>query len=307
MSSGNANSPGEDYFNDLARQPSDPKSNHDGEDGPDGVPRPKRIACVVCRKRKLRCDGNKPSCGTCSRLGHECAYDEVRRKSGPKRGYVKALEARLGMSGLNAKVQFFSLACTNSNTNMSAEPLAQVETLLKTQDPPEQDGDRSSTAYPDANQSTLHNRPEYQRSNSGMPHGMPQGDGFSSLPQSSDPYPGTSQGQSMPNILPISLDPNLGNDEEFSWDMISLGLDEPLPTQDIIDDLYAVLQSKRRGAQSSSLLIRAQTSNLLREDARFCTNRTSASLSCGHESRAFGTSTCVPAVCYLVSSCFGIG
>lgn len=60
------------------------------------VPRPKRIACVVCRRRKLRCDGRRPSCGTCSRLGHECAYDEVRKKSGPKRGYVKQLEARLG-------------------------------------------------------------------------------------------------------------------------------------------------------------------------------------------------------------------
>lgn len=62
------------------------------------VPRPKRIACVVCRRRKLRCDGKRPSCGTCSRLGHECAYDEVRKKSGPKRGYVKQLEARLGLS-----------------------------------------------------------------------------------------------------------------------------------------------------------------------------------------------------------------
>lgn len=61
------------------------------------IPRPKRIACVVCRRRKLRCDGKRPSCGTCTRLGHECAYDEVRKKSGPKRGYVKQLEARLGM------------------------------------------------------------------------------------------------------------------------------------------------------------------------------------------------------------------
>lgn len=61
------------------------------------VPRTKRIACVVCRRRKLRCDGKRPSCGTCSRLGHECTYDEVRKKSGPKRGYVKQLEARLGM------------------------------------------------------------------------------------------------------------------------------------------------------------------------------------------------------------------
>lgn len=64
------------------------------------VPRLKRIACVVCRRRKLRCDGKRPSCGTCSRLGHDCSYDEVRKKSGPKRGYVKQLEARLGMINL---------------------------------------------------------------------------------------------------------------------------------------------------------------------------------------------------------------
>lgn len=59
------------------------------------VPKPKRLACMICRKRKLKCDGLRPSCSTCSRLGHSCAYDEQRRKSGPKRGYVKALEERL--------------------------------------------------------------------------------------------------------------------------------------------------------------------------------------------------------------------
>ena len=68
-----------------------------GEGGNSGVPKQKRLACIVCRKRKLKCDGNKPSCSTCSRLGHNCAYDEVRKKSGPKRGYVKALEERLSM------------------------------------------------------------------------------------------------------------------------------------------------------------------------------------------------------------------
>lgn len=111
-----ADSAGSDYFNDLLQQPpsgfATSRSHHSvdqhgpAHNGGSGntlneeengqVPRPKRIACVVCRKRKLRCDGKKPSCGTCSRLGHECAYDEVRRKSGPKRGYVKQLEARLG-------------------------------------------------------------------------------------------------------------------------------------------------------------------------------------------------------------------
>lgn|SRR5690554_1265405 len=59
------------------------------------VPKPKRLACTICRRRKLKCDGVRPSCSTCSRLGHTCSYDDVRRKSGPKRGYVKALEERL--------------------------------------------------------------------------------------------------------------------------------------------------------------------------------------------------------------------
>lgn len=95
----------DDYFNDLSRQP---HSDHEQQESPSeqsqhatnnevsGASKPKRIACVVCRKRKLKCDGCKPSCATCTRLGHHCAYDEVRRKSGPKRGYVKELEARLG-------------------------------------------------------------------------------------------------------------------------------------------------------------------------------------------------------------------
>lgn len=80
----------------YASQAAEGDSNGDGS----YVPRPKRIACAVCRRRKLKCDGRRPSCGTCSRLGHECTYDEARKKSGPKRGYVKQLEARLGELGL---------------------------------------------------------------------------------------------------------------------------------------------------------------------------------------------------------------
>ncbi len=68
-------------------------AGHDGDNM--SLPKIKRLACMICRRRKLKCDGIKPSCSTCTRLGHDCAYDEVRRKSGPKRGYVKALEERL--------------------------------------------------------------------------------------------------------------------------------------------------------------------------------------------------------------------
>jgi hypothetical protein len=70
------------------------------------VPKPKRLACMICRRRKLKCDGVRPSCSTCSRLGHDCAYDEQRRKSGPKRGYVKALEERLSEQYLRPVVRF---------------------------------------------------------------------------------------------------------------------------------------------------------------------------------------------------------
>lgn len=101
--------PPEEYFNDLSRpvggggqnqsrrSPAGAMNNatEGANTGDSNASRPKRIACIICRKRKLKCDGSKPSCSTCKRLGHNCAYDEVRKKSGPKRGYVKALEERL--------------------------------------------------------------------------------------------------------------------------------------------------------------------------------------------------------------------
>ena len=133
-------SPEDDYFNDLSRQPArltdeaDQQQPGVGQDSNNSqAPKPKRIACVLCRKRKLKCDGTKPSCSTCVRLQHDCSYDEVRRKSGPKRGYVKALEARL----------------------------AQVETLLKGSD--ESPGEENAPKQVDKNngptQSTLKRDP----------------------------------------------------------------------------------------------------------------------------------------------------
>ena len=92
------------FFNDLSQPTSRRTSEQDepqsGQSNAASRPTPKakRIACILCRKRKLKCDGSKPACGTCKRLSHDCSYDEVRKKSGPKRGYVKALEARLGRS-----------------------------------------------------------------------------------------------------------------------------------------------------------------------------------------------------------------
>ncbi|KAI9932930.1 hypothetical protein MW887_009182 [Aspergillus wentii] len=215
-----------DSFNDLSRPPPvdsasqlPPLSSHGAttpaaHNGGDSsyVPRPKRIACVVCRRRKLRCDGRKPSCGTCSRLGHECAYDEVRKKSGPKRGYVKQLEARL----------------------------AQVETLLMSNEP-------GATQPPSAPQSNdFNNLPLPDNSMSGMPE-IPEIPDIPEMPElqhdidSSISPPGTlgQQPQSAPGYLPGG-----GFGSDLRWDMIGLGLEEPLPNQDVIDELNQIYFEK---------------------------------------------------------------
>ncbi|KAI9816421.1 MAG: hypothetical protein M1832_005088 [Thelocarpon impressellum] len=226
MSSSHSNSPDADddgYFNDLGRNTSHGTQNSstspvrgDGtanaflppDGGADAVPRPKRIACVVCRKRKLRCDGSKPSCGTCSRLGHDCAYDEVRRKSGPKRGYVKQLEARL----------------------------AQVETMLKTQDPADEGRpEPSATAYADLSPGGF-----FEGAGGNLNFGL---GGPGAVPDFLAPREGL-DGGAQPPLEGVPLDGGLGAGPGLSWEMIGLGIDEPLPSQDVIDELYHIYFTK---------------------------------------------------------------
>ena len=45
-----------------------------------------------------------------------------------------------------------------------------------------------------------------------------------------------SRHQSASNTIP-TVESTLAPEEPFSWEMISLGLEEPLPPQDMIDDL----------------------------------------------------------------------
>lgn len=34
------------------------------------------VACLVCRRRKVRCDGRRPTCVNCERLNEDCHYKE---------------------------------------------------------------------------------------------------------------------------------------------------------------------------------------------------------------------------------------
>lgn len=207
------------YFNDLSRQPSIPTSttppanadtlSNEAHD----LPKPKRVACAICRKRKLKCDGGRPKCGTCARLGHNCAYDEVRRKSGPKRGYVKELEARL----------------------------AQVETQLKTKSK-----DKKPQVAPESNQPQ--DQPIHTPSSD---HAFTNnsGDADDTLYSMGIPGPATDLfgNVAIPNdnSTTVGILPDLNTtasplDDNMAWEMVGLGLEEPLPTQEAIDELHAI-------------------------------------------------------------------
>ncbi|PYH79255.1 hypothetical protein BO82DRAFT_289237 [Aspergillus uvarum CBS 121591] len=54
------------------------------------------IACQACRKRRVKCDGAKPSCSRCARLTESCEYlhSEEKRKP-PSKRYIQSLLSRI--------------------------------------------------------------------------------------------------------------------------------------------------------------------------------------------------------------------
>lgn len=54
-------------------------------------------ACDSCRHAKLKCDGARPQCGTCSDGGKPCSYGSVIKRRGLRTGYVRALECLWGL------------------------------------------------------------------------------------------------------------------------------------------------------------------------------------------------------------------
>ncbi|KAK9692595.1 hypothetical protein K7432_014259 [Basidiobolus ranarum] len=49
-------------------------------------------ACDTCRKKKVKCDGNRPSCSNCIRLKVPCTYLPSLKKRGPRQGQNDKVE-----------------------------------------------------------------------------------------------------------------------------------------------------------------------------------------------------------------------
>ncbi|OQD87677.1 hypothetical protein PENANT_c005G10767 [Penicillium antarcticum] len=112
--------------------------------------------------------------------------------------------------------------------------LAQVETLLKGQDP--EPPQRTSPPQPVENS---FGAPINDESVLALPDLSGLGGDMNGPFQPSNPPDAIQSGQTM--YPPIA---NTGSDPQTQWDLIALGLEEPLPSQDVIDELDAIFFEK---------------------------------------------------------------
>ncbi|KAJ2392783.1 hypothetical protein H4S02_000604, partial [Coemansia sp. RSA 2611] len=82
-----ADSPGSAAAVELERSP-----EHGGANDRDSNAQKRRLnqACLLCRRKKIRCDSVHPSCSNCRRRGIQCIYPEVRKRGRPPRMYTFA-------------------------------------------------------------------------------------------------------------------------------------------------------------------------------------------------------------------------
>ena len=53
------------------------------------------LACIACRRKKIRCSGEKPTCRHCHRARVPCVYKVSHKKAAPKTDYMAMLDRRL--------------------------------------------------------------------------------------------------------------------------------------------------------------------------------------------------------------------
>ncbi|KAI9307040.1 fungal-specific transcription factor domain-containing protein [Cunninghamella echinulata] len=81
-------------------------------------------ACLVCRKKKTKCDGIKPVCGNCNRLNQQCSYAPSNRKRGSRQVHIEVLEQRLAkMESLLKNNNISTQSKNNDNNNSSRNKL----------------------------------------------------------------------------------------------------------------------------------------------------------------------------------------
>ncbi|CAJ0542659.1 Ff.00g001890.m01.CDS01 [Fusarium sp. VM40] len=145
-------------------------SSHDDSDGPESRRKRIRQACLNCRKKKVRCTGEKPVCSFCQRLNQDCEYAEDGRTL--RRAYVtyRTESEQLPVTDMERTIltRFASLENQVSTLQATVEkllPLALNQQTLSNNHPIQQQANTPSTAIlqtPLTTQSTASERPQLQ-------------------------------------------------------------------------------------------------------------------------------------------------
>ncbi|CZS93123.1 uncharacterized protein RAG0_03541 [Rhynchosporium agropyri] len=180
----------------------------------DGKASEKTISCTSCRKRKLKCDRVKPACGTCSRLRHDCEYPERRRNMGSKRRNMKELEARLAEVETRLVAETKAVAAAGANSTTTAHASTSIEADWNTLG---MDLNMEMALEIDMDINTDLNNPTMLNPGYDMP----------------------STGYNIPYAEPLAE-----NNQNYPQELLELGLEEPLPPQEMIDDLHRIYFDK---------------------------------------------------------------
>lgn len=70
------------------------KSQTDKEKKPEKEKKRLIVACIGCRKKKIKCSSDRPACSNCLRLNIPCEYPVIRNR-GSRFGYMEMLNRRM--------------------------------------------------------------------------------------------------------------------------------------------------------------------------------------------------------------------
>ncbi|EJD44763.1 hypothetical protein AURDEDRAFT_114278 [Auricularia subglabra TFB-10046 SS5] len=65
-------------------------------------------ACAVCRRRKTKCDGVEPACGTCTVQGQECVWSQEPDKRKTRDAHLAIDDLRDKVAKLEQQVRWLS-------------------------------------------------------------------------------------------------------------------------------------------------------------------------------------------------------
>ena len=164
---------------------------------------------------------------------------------GPKRGYVKALEERLSAP---LKIGFAVVVMRREHVQLLAPDVAnplvseQVETQLKNQDiasdAPQNVPTTTNNGQTVSANAPFTSIPSTQANSFNPAPGLTSGAGIADWRYNGGPIENAND---LVFTSTLELDLSMGMDNNFPWEMIGLGLEEPLPPQESINELFVEL------------------------------------------------------------------